>query len=90
MISDKEIQKLVNATCQHKSCTDRKNAVAKAYNERSQGQSLEPEFNRYLSFIGSSTRPGLSELTNERELQKMNVLPGLYNMGNTCFANSVI
>ena len=29
-------------------------------------------------------------MANEKELQKMNVLPGLYNMGNTCFANSVI
>lgn len=40
--------------------------------------------------IGTATRPGGSEAIDEQELQKMNVLPGLYNMGNTCFANSVL
>ena len=40
---------------------------------------------------GTSTRPGgASGTIDPEELQRMNVLPGLYNMGNTCFANSVL
>ena len=45
---------------------------------------------RYLSVNGTSTRPGTGFNQDPEELSKMNVLPGLYNMGNTCFANSVL
>ena len=42
--------------------------------------------------MGTSTRPagGTSMEQDNQLLQKMSVLPGLYNMGNTCFANSVL
>lgn len=44
-----------------------------------------------LTSAGTSTRPGGNIAKADLdELQKMNVLPGLYNMGNTCFANSVL
>lgn len=42
-----------------------------------------------MSMLGSSTR-GVNLITNEEDLEKLKVLPGLKNMGNTCFANSVI
>ena len=51
--------------------------------------SLNPPINSVN--MGTSTRPsGGSGASDLEELQKMNVLPGLYNMGNTCFANSVL
>ena len=44
-----------------------------------------------ITTLGTSTRPGAgNQETDLGELQKMNVLPGYFNMGNTCFANSVL
>ena len=40
---------------------------------------------RENGFIG-----GKYYTTDPDEIKKHNLLPGLYNMGNTCFANSVL
>jgi hypothetical protein len=41
------------------------------------------------NFIGSLTRNN-SVVSTATDFSKLNMLPGLYNMGNTCFANSVL
>ena len=43
-----------------------------------------------LSGMGTSSRPGVAEVSDPDYIRKMNVLPGLKNFGNTCFANSVL
>ena len=84
VISEREIQKLVNATCQHKSCRERI-----ITNNLASGLPMQSFPSVELS-TGTSTRPGASAVTDLEQIKKLNVLPGLYNMGNTCFANSVL
>ena len=89
VISDKEIQRLVNSTCTAKSCRDRQKAIL-LQQELTQAALANQETNYpTTSYSGTLTRNN-SLLQSTFDYKKFNVLPGLYNMGNTCFANSVL
>ena len=89
VISEKEIQKLVNATCSAKTCKDRQKALVIQQEMAAREQSSLDMGNQAPIYLGSLTRNN-SLFQSQVDFQKLNVLPGLYNMGNTCFANSVI
>ena len=85
VISDIEIRRLINTTCQAQACKDRQVSLQEQFKEL---LNANPSIQRKLSYTGTTSRTGV-KCTN-RELSQMDVLPGLQNMGNTCFANSVL
>ena len=86
VITEKEIQSLGNSTEQAQACKDRQMRLQDQFNDI---VSSNPQLTRKFSVTpGTASRTGL--LCTNHELTKMDALPGLVNMGNTCFANSVL